>query len=864
MAKRSIAFFVFLVMLCACTIACNQCISVFGEESADSFDDDDDVPKSVVVNEICASNQTCLYDENGKAYDWIELYNTLDTAVDLSGYGVSKKESNPYQLTIPSGITIGSHDYLVIFCNKNTGITLSDSGQLYAPFNIGADGETIYLTDAAGETVDTVAFSALKTDDTYGRYPDGDGNQSVMTPTPGASNDNATLISYVDDPIFSVESGFYDEAFDLELDVQKGTEIYYTLDNSDPRTSDTAIRYDGAISIYDNTDDPNVYCEYTNIRVGDYTPPDYNIDKGIVVRAVAVDEDGFYSNVLTKDYFVGKDAEYYDDLMVVSISTESENLFDDETGIYVTGNMYDEYIADEENERFDNVNNSNWVTNYNQSGREWERPANVQFFENGELAYEADCGIRLQGHYTRGLAQKSFRLYARSEYGTSKFDYAFFDDLVDINGDVIDSFDKLQISAFDPMYDDTLRFKSEMFTDIFADLDVASPEYRPCVVFLEGEFWGVYLINEKLDADFVESHYDIDSDDVTVVKNGNVDDGDEDLWQEYRDFRTWAAGVDFSDDENYAVACEMIDMQSLMDYITIQTYLYNYDWASNQIIWRSNTVDPDNPYADGKWRFMLYDLDYTCLFVKNDRLVDNLPNTRSVDYIGELFYEFMDNATFREQFYETYYAITDKNMDSDSVCAWIENVEDVYRAPVVDTLRRYSLHASEEEAYYDKCINGLKDFFIGRRDYALKYLDDLYALYPVAETEMSTTEVSTEVSTEISTATTTHTEAEQSVTTEVSTEIDISDASTLLRGDINLDGEIDPTDAYLLLVYYANLQLGTDPVLNADPEINAALLERVADINGDGEIDPTDAYYVLTYYAKSQLGTAPTWEEILA
>jgi hypothetical protein len=112
-------------------------------------------------------------------------------------------------------------------------------------------------------------------------------------------------------PVFSVGSGFYEEEFDLKLRAGMGLEIYFTTDGSDPRTSDTAMVYDTAIRIYDNTAEANRLSNIADITLSEYYPPNKPVDKGIIIRAATKDGKGNFSEVVTNSYFVGKDKSYY-------------------------------------------------------------------------------------------------------------------------------------------------------------------------------------------------------------------------------------------------------------------------------------------------------------------------------------------------------------------------------------------------------------------------------------------------------------------------------------------------------------------------------------------------------------------------
>ncbi len=200
-------------------------VSAVENENADPEDstnivtseDSDDYSKfgKLCINEVCASNDSCLSTTDGKYHDWVELYNGSSSVLDISGVGLSKKKDVPYQLRFPEGTVIEPGGYLIVYCNKKMDSGLTD-GLLYASFNIGVDGETLYLSEPAtidedgndenGKFIEVLDVPFLKTDDVFGRTQDGDGELSVLTPTPGESNNNAARISYVDAPAFSQES----------------------------------------------------------------------------------------------------------------------------------------------------------------------------------------------------------------------------------------------------------------------------------------------------------------------------------------------------------------------------------------------------------------------------------------------------------------------------------------------------------------------------------------------------------------------------------------------------------------------------------------------------------------------------------
>lgn len=531
-------------------------------------------------------------------------------------------------------------------------------------------------------------------------------------------------------PAFSAEGGFYEKAFNLELSAGKGQVIYYTLDGSDPRTSDTAVPYTKEIYVYDNTGKANRLSNISDIMLEQYYPPNKPVDKGIILRAVLKNADGSFSEVVTNSYFVGKDKSYYTEMQVVSLVTDEDYLFHPDTGFYRVGSGYYEWLNSEDYVHYETGDPLN-PTNYNKDGKESEFPASVQVFDQGEAVYSANVGARLSGNWSRSAAQKSFRLYAREEYGTKKMKYAFFKDLQDANGELIQSYKKVTIrnSGND---NQTLHFRDAFFQDLVQDLAPDYMAFEPCILFINGEFWGFYMLREKPDDDYIEAHYGVDKDDVAVLKNGEVESGEDSDLEEFSAFCAWAKAADMSQPENYAHFCETMDLQSFMDYVTVETYINNDDWirdygVNNWQIWHTRTVDESIPKADGKWRFIFYDMDYAggLYYDENtgysyDSLNNNRANGSEYDFLA-ILENLMSNPEFAKRFQENYLRIIDTCFAPDVVDALLDYYVESYKEATQDTFRRFGLGWAADG--YDDSLAHLREFFHERPEYAKQYLE---------------------------------------------------------------------------------------------------------------------------------------------
>lgn len=539
--------------------------------------------QSIVINEVMASNGSTIADEDGDYEDWIELLNVSDTEISLMGYGLSDDYNNPFRWVFPD-IVIGAGEFLLVWASgKDRSVP---GGELHTNFSIASAGEEIILTRPDGILVDELPPTPIPRDISYGRQPDGTDDWFYFKePTPADSNTTEPYLGILDPPVFSHEGGFYSSPFDLYIEAgHPDSEIYYSLDGSEP--GDTSLYYTGSVYVYERDDIPNDISEIpTNIDYN-WQPPGGQINKIMVVRARTFRDGYIPSETVTHSYVVDPAGANRYTFSVVSLATHRDNFFDDEIGIYVPGIHY---VPNPEHP---------WHQqgNFTQRGIEWERPVHFEYFGlDGIGGLYQNAGVRIHGGASRSSAQKSLRLYSRSRYEHDWFEYPFF---IDKDIPRVKRF-ILRNSGQDWQY---TMLRDVMMQQLVRELDLDYQAYRPVIVFLNGEYWGIHNLRERIDKYYLETNYGVDPENVDLL-TGNmvVIEGDN---YHFNNLRSFLSDNDITDPDNYAYVRTQMEFRNFIDYNTSQIYIRNTDWpANNNDYWRPRT-------PEGRWRWILYDTDF--------------------------------------------------------------------------------------------------------------------------------------------------------------------------------------------------------------------------------------------------------------
>lgn len=679
----------------------------------------------VVINEVCSSNFSVVYDENGNASDYIELYNPSWISVSLSGYSLSDSEDELRKCNLDS-VILGPKSYLVIFADGS-----SDEAVGHTSFSISGKGENVFLSNARGNITDIAEIPRLDYNTVYARIQDGGNTWKRKEPTPGYSNDGADIVKIEElaEPAFSYDSGFYDDDFWLEITAGEEEVIYYTLDGSEP--DEQSIKYTEPLLITDASLNENVYAARTDLSPKNDYVPEYKVDKATVVRAIACNEEtGEISKSVTRTYFVNFDSKSdYEDVMMVSLVTDPDNLFDYESGIYGNGMAFQNYI-DEGGMQDGELLNSfvddageekklYMATNAFNEGKDWEREATVEFFDEERVCVlEQNVGIRISGESSRKYLQKSFILYARDIYDDSNvISYDFFGD-----GYEYDSI-KLRNGGSD---NGGCKIKDAFVHEIISERNVCHQASRPCVVFLNGEYWGTYNLRERYKEDYFLNHFGLQSDDIFMIDANAVSIGEWDAWDAYSEMTEFIDQNDMSVQKNYEKVCEMLDIQSFIDFYCINIYVDSQDvsFDKNIALWRSKE-NKENDACDGKWRLMLNDMDNSIYDYKTDTFVDSIWWKEKGLLEEGPIKNLLQNEEFKKQFCLSFMDIANETFDYDKISADLKEWDAIYGKLVPEDHKRFY---GMDNHSYDEGISNMDDFFKFRFEYITNDLADALEL----------------------------------------------------------------------------------------------------------------------------------------
>ncbi len=640
----------------------------------------------IVLNEIVSKNESGLFNDFQRYSDWIELYNTTEDSVLLNTYYLTDDPTNTYKWQLPKRYLNGQ-SHIVIYASE-------EDGDLHCNFKISSQGEALYLSHIKSGVVDSFPAVPLLDDQAFGRFPDGQAQMGILNmPSPNAAND--TIARGFSLLYFSHHNAFQKNPFELEiLASNPQATIHFTSTGETPTTN--SPQYLKPLPLRQLDTRPNSISEIPTAE--NWYPPKENIYKGYTIRVAAFLEGIQISKVYTKTYFVDENISDRYSFPIVSLVSPNANLFDNEHGIYVKGQN----------------------TNYSQRGREWERPVHFEYFDrNGNLQIQQELGLRTYGNKGRTLAQKSLLLYARNSYGKKRLKHAFFEDKNK------DSFKRIILrSASSNDWKNTL-FKNELAQKIVAELNLEHPASQEVIVFVNGSYWGIHHLNERMDEYFIEDYMGVEQIDL-LSADANIEEGSN---ADFLSLKNYLQTNDLSQEVHYTQVSNWIDIDNLIDYYCTQLFLANTDWPHNNIkFWKAQ--------KDGKWRWLFFDCD-ECMSYENYELLGDFMSAQGVrqdfpEWSTELMHHLFKNEHFKQGFRSRFNELLESTFSTQNLMNHINETKAVYAPEVNEHCMRWSTPNDIND--WQEAVKGLYSFAAIRPTVMKEQLNDYFgvpfSLYP--------------------------------------------------------------------------------------------------------------------------------------
>ena len=557
------------------------------------------------------------------ASDWVELHNSTGSAVSLAGYGISNNPKNPAKWVFPD-ISIEPGEYLLLYATGSA--DKAQKKNLKLNFNISSTGEALFFFDPNGKLIDKLSAGRMRSGQSYGR--DGSDNRYYYAdPTPGAQNGKG-YEGITQLPAFSVTPGIYDNAVTVTITAGEGETIRYTTDCTTPNASSEV--YSGELSISKNS----------------------------VIRAAAY-KDGYLSgDTATATYlFKGDGVDHA--LPVVTLVTDPDNLWNSKTGIYATGDQFDPDAAS----YADTLKSATYYqakfATEEQVDTIWEKPAAFSLFDdNGKQVFTQNVGIRIAGSFGRGRAQKGFNVIARKEYGKGSMEYPFFDNRPYTEYKAV----VLRAGAQDQ---NRSKIRDELASGLLegTDINILYQAYRPTVLYLNGEYWGVYFMKEKRNRFFVAQHENTENNvDLAIGKGFKQRTyGDNSDWVSLYEYAT---SHDLSASDAYNYVAERMDVDSFRDYMIAEIYNGNTDTYNFQYY----------RLKGGKWKFIFYDFCWGFQSPGHETLAFRMGKTPSDVCSAKLFAAMLQNKGWRDSFCRRFVELLNTAFAPERVSALIEEL----------------------------------------------------------------------------------------------------------------------------------------------------------------------------------------------
>ncbi|MBR6668806.1 MAG: CotH kinase family protein [Clostridia bacterium] len=499
----------------------------------------------IVINEVMASNGMF---EDEQSYDWIELHNRGSKTIDLSGWMLSDGKKNLAKFVFPEGTKLKAGGYITVWCTGEDGIEPGKKSPYYASFSLKSEGETLYLTNAQGARVQTLAYPQQYGNISWGLPAGFAGAPAeadygyLVNASRGKKNDAAVFPARTEDPALATVGGFYPDGVTVQAGCPAGAVLRYTTDGDTPDEKSPVFPAEGLV-----------------------------ISRTTAVRVRAFREGEVPSSAVSATYIV--EAEQL--TPVVCLVTDDKYLFNKKTGALVRG--------------------TGDIPNYD---KEWEYPVNIEYYNAQGVCEINQMGtFTASGHSARQNAQKSIALYARKAYGKESFAFSPFP-----HRDYTE-YQALLLRGANSDFSAT-RLRDITASSLAEGQGILYQDYVIIQVYINGEYWGHYNLREKINKHFIAAWEGItdeaEIDQIDILARTGTDrftqHGDNEDWLALADF---CKTHDLNVPENLAYVEERLDIDNLFTHAAYQIILGNVDFT-NVRVYR---------VPGGKWKYILFDVE---------------------------------------------------------------------------------------------------------------------------------------------------------------------------------------------------------------------------------------------------------------
>lgn len=508
----------------------------------------------------------------------------------------------------------------------------------HASFALRRKGGVLHLEDTAGRRVRTVPYPAMDPRHSWARQGGRTWGLSG-TPSPGEANTGAVATSVLPEPVFETASGFHPGPVVVRLKPVPGGAVRCAPGGALP----TVASPDAVDGI--------------------------RLDSTGVLSCAVFGDAGERGGVVSGLFLVGEDIS----LPVVSVVADDAALFDPDTGLYVEGPRA-------------SALQPHYGANY---WSDREIPARLEMFEpGGARLFGATAGIGIYGNWSRAKPKKSISVQFRERYGTRWIDAPLFPRRPDLR----------RFKGFGLRNNGSNcgleHLRDALGTSLVAARGLETQSSRHVVVFLNGRYWGIHDLREKLDPDYLDTRFGIDPSQVDLVKNGvEIQAGGLEGWVSTVD---WLMGANLTEPSSWERARGLVDADNLSLYLAAEIWAGNCDWPANNLrVWRQRG-------GPSPWRFMLYDLDGGLggfcgssqdmfAFLGDSTGVDEYPNGPRATVF---FRRFSANASWKARFVHRLDALLSTDLSATRALAAFDSIESVLASEVGRDAARWGLDPS--------------------------------------------------------------------------------------------------------------------------------------------------------------------------